>query len=740
MQKLKEYFISATSKYCELYNHVNAPYIRKSFELQNFSSAKLYITGLGFYELFVNGKKLTKGKLAPYISNPDQIIYYDEYDLTKHLNCGKNAIGVILGNGFLNNMGGSPWGFDKAPFRSAPKLSLMLEIDGKEFLHSDNTFKTYDSPIYFDDLRCGEYYNANLEQNWLDCDFCDSDWNSAIEVPSPNGKIAKCTAEPIKMIEERNPVNFFASDGGIIFDFGKNSAGICKIKINSCAGRVLTFWHCEALTENHAYYNKNTCTPDFDRYLSQKDVYVCKEGEQTYEPSFTYHGFRYVFVEGISLSDLPYFEITMLVLSSALTQTGTFRCDNEVVNQLQNITLNSDLSNFFYFPTDCPQREKNGWTGDAVLSAEQLLYNLDCANSLTVWLENIRASQRENGMIPAVVPTVEFGYSWGNGPGWDMVAVELPYQIYKFTGKKTVLQENVPFIAHYLRFLSSKVRENGTVCFGLPDWCEAGQPVEHMCSTPTEISDTLISIEICQKAKFIFSKVGDRENETFASDFEARLRASFRNLFITEDCYVSCKSQTAQAKALSLKLFTAQEEKQAFDNLLCLIREKDDHFSVGVFGARVLFRVLADFGYADLALELITKDTFPSYKYWLDNGATSLWEAFNELYPNGLFRLDGGRVLSLNHHFWGDISAWFYRYVLGINVNPSMENEITFEISPALLSSINYAEGSYVRNGKGIAIKRVKTDNATRIQIQTIGGAKYVLGNGVTDKFVVETI
>jgi len=203
---------------------------------------------------------------------------------------------------------------------------------------------------------------------------------------------------------------------------------------------------------------------------------------------------------------------------------------------------------------------------------------------------------------------------------------------------------------------------------------------------------------------------------------------------------LSCKSQTAQAKALSLKIFLEQEEKQAFENLLYLIKEKNNHFNVGVFGARVLFRVLADFGFADLALELITKDTFPSYKYWLDNGATSLWEGFNELYPNGLFRLDGGRVLSLNHHFWGDISAWFYRYVLGINVNPNMNDANTFEISPAILNSIGYAEGSYVRNGKGVAVKRITERGTTRIQIQTIGDVKFVLGSGVTDNFIIEEI
>lgn len=721
MQTLKNYFISATTEFNQLYKHVNAPYIRKTFTMGNFSNAKLYIAGLGFYELFVNGKKITKGKLAPYVSNPDDVIYYDEYDVSALLTNGNNTVGVILGNGFLNNAGGFPWGFDKAPFRAAPMVSISIQADGKEILHTDESFKTCDSPIYFDDLRCGEYYDARLEkEDWLAPNFNDDCWQNAISVTPPRGKISKCNAEPIAVIEELKPVNTFLSDGGVIYDFGKNTAGICRIKINGNAGHTIVIWHCEALTENHAFYNKNTCTPDFDRFLSQKDIYVCKDGEQTYEPSFTYHGFRYVFVEGAT-SDL---EVTMLVLSSDLKQTGSFTCSDETINKLQNITLNSDISNFFYFPTDCPQREKNGWTGDAVISAEQMLYNLDCANSLSVWLENIRAAQRESGIIPGIVPTVEFGYTWGNGPNWDMVAIELPYQIYKFTGDVNVLNDNASLIANYLRFLSTKIRPDGLVAFGLTDWCETGSACEHICATPLEVTDTLTSIEICNKAGFIFNKINDATNEAFAKKLEAELRASFRKAFVTDDCYVACKTQTAQSKAISVKIFSEDEEPKAFANLLKIIKDNNNYFSVGVLGARVLFRVLAEHGEADLALELMTKDGFPSYKYWLDNGATSLWEAFNELLPNGLFRRDGGRVLSLNHHFWGDISAWFYKYVLGINVNPNMDDVDTFELSPAVITTIESAEGHYIRNGKGIKVTRTQKGSKTHINATLYGGVK----------------
>lgn len=731
---MKTQFISATKKYCELYNHINAPYIRKSFTLKTYENAELQICGLGFYDLFINGKKITKGKLSPYISNPDHIIYYDKYDVSPFVKTGENVIGIILGNGFLNNIGGHPWGFDKADFRSAPKVSFVLSVDGKPFLYSDETCKTAPSPITFDDLRCGEYYDSRLEQKgWNDVNFDDSAWSDTFRTKAPKGEPKLCVANPVKIINEIKPVSFFNSDGGYIFDFGENLSGICRLKFTGVNGQKIILWHFETLVENHGFYNKNTCTPDFDRNLSQKDIFICNGEDNVYEPSFTYHGFRYVFVEGIYGNDISRFTLTKLVFSSDLKQVGTFECSNETVNKLQKITINSDISNFVYFPTDCPQREKNGWTADAALSCEQFLYNFDCSDDLCVWLENIRKAQRENGQLPGVVPTVNFGYSWGNGPAWDMVATELPYQIYRFTGNKNVLTDNSDMIIKYLNYLSSKRNSDGLIAFGLPDWCECGRLTEGACSTPLEVSDSLVSIEICKKATFIFDVLNEKKNKRFANALLEDLKTNFRKKHVGNDLFVNCRSQTAQAKALSVGIFSDDEKQQAVNNLVELIKEKGNRFYVGVIGARVLFRVLADNGYADLALEIMTKNGFPSYKYWLDNGATSLWEAFNELNENSIFRKDGGRILSLNHHFWGDISSWFYRYILGINVNPNGTDPLYFEIDPAVFSKTIQASGSYIRNGLGIIIER----NGKILTVKPMGDVKVTFSNHCIDNFAL---
>ena len=273
-----KYFISASKQYCELYNHKNALYLRKKFSLSTCNTATLCITALGFYELFVNGRKITKGKLAPYVSNPEQIVFFDEYDVSQYLSVGENVIGVIFGNGFVNNMGGSVRGFDKANFRSAPKMSLSLTVDVAEVLVSDDSFKVADSPITFDDLRCGEYWDYRFEQEgWTTCQFNDLSWSNAIVVDAPHGVVEKCTAEPIKVINKIKPLSHWLVDGGVMFDFGINTAGICNVKFAGVSGQTVTLWHCECLSENKSMYNKNTCCPNFDRSLSQKDIFIVNE-------------------------------------------------------------------------------------------------------------------------------------------------------------------------------------------------------------------------------------------------------------------------------------------------------------------------------------------------------------------------------------------------------------------------------------------------------------------------------
>ena len=722
-----EKYICAGTDRCELYNHVNAPLLRKEFTVENTSDAALYITALGFYRVFLNGVEITKGKLAPYVSNPKHIVCYDEYDVSSVLNKGKNVISVILGNGFYNCMGGYPWGFDKADWRGSPKLALKIYFGEKCVVSADSTFKTHGSHVTFDDLRCGEYVDFNqYEEKRFSAGYDDGEWRGALECAAPEGELVPCRVNPVKIKAEEYPVSMHVSDGGMIFDFGTNRSGVCRIKFKGVKGQKITVWHFEALLENNTFYNKNTCTPDFDRNLSQKDVFISNGEENVFEPWFTFHGFRYVFVEGI----YPYVAekdfITRLVLHSDFPIYNYFSCSDETVNKLQEMVVISDKSNFFYYPLDCPQREKNGWTADAALSAEQFLYNFDCSAELNFWLDNIIKAQTEAGALPGVVPTYDFGYSWGNGPGWDQVLVELPYQLYRFQGDTSAVERSAEAIVKYFVYLRSKLNGDGLVDFGLCDWCETGTFSEGDASTPVEVTDTLTAISMLNKCEFMFSAVGEKEKTAYVTHLRGELINAFTKKYV-EGSAVTCFTQTAQAMAISVGLFD-NCIRQAVNALMDMIKRDNGTFKVGVLGARVLFRVLAENGYAEKALDLITQDKFPSYKYWIDHGATSLWEAFNETYDNSVLRRDGGRTLSLNHHFWGDISAFFYKYILGVNVNPNGDDDSFVEIRKCEISSVLWAKGKYENKNGALFVSWQKDANGEIVfNIERKGDIRYVV-------------
>lgn len=725
-------FICGNEEYSTLYQRVGAPYIRKAFHVPAFRTAELYICGLGFYDAYINGQRITKGKLAPYIANPDHILYYDRYDISELLQAGENAFGVILGNGILNNMGAFPWGNDVTPYRSSPKVAMTLVLDGEVYLSSDTSFKWAPSPVTFDDLRCGEYYDARLEQpGWNEPDFDDSAWQNVSLAETPKGEPQLCKAEPIRIIQEIYPVSKVIADGRLLFDFGINTTGVCRLKYKGHPGQKISMWHGEALVGD-TFYNRNIYTPGFDGNMAQKDILICSGNEDVFEPRFTFHGFRYVFVEGIYPYEVADDFLVLQQLSSGFQQSGSFICSDETVNRLQEITVNSDRSNFVYFPMDCPQREKNGWTADAALSVEQMFLNLDCANSLTVWLDNIRKAQVPSGQIPAVVPTCNFGYEWGSGPAWDYVLIELPYQIYRYTGNMQVLLDNKDAIYHYLQYLKTKRNENGLIGYGLCDWCETGKFSEGDATTPVEVTDSLVTIDMCRKSEFIFQTVGESQRAEDCKAFGDEMTELFRKQYLCDNLMISSQTQTAQAKAIEVGLFTDAEKPKAVKRLLELIERDGNRFKVGVIGARVLFRVLAENGYAELAHRLITQDGFPSYKYWLDHGATSLWEAFHELKEGSLLRKDGGRMLSLNHHFWGDVSAWFYLYILGIRVNPDNTDANYIEIYPCEIPGISFAEGKYKNKNGSIHVKWNRgADGKLDLQIKTTGQFYYTV---ISDK------
>lgn len=678
-------FIKAGDKFTTIEEHIPAPLFRRTFTAdREAASAELIITGLGYYELFVNGKKITKGPLAPYRSNIDDYIYYDSYDIASELLVGKNVIGIMLGNGIRNAPGAYIWDFEKARFRGAPITAFSLTVkykDGSgETVVSDADTLTAPSPVIFDDLHFGEYYDARLEiPGWNMPDFDDSGWSRAVPAEPPRGEARLCGADPITVRSVIKPVSVTKyTDDSYIYDFGVNTAGLCRLRINGTEGQKVLMRYFETFVDGEPYFRNNRFDPN-DRF--QEDEYYCSgEGTEEYTPHFTYHGFRYVLVSGITAEQATSELLTYLEMGSDIKQSGAFTCSDETVNKIQEATVRSDTSNFFYFPTDCPQREKNGWTADASLSAEQVLLNLAPEKSYKEWMRNIYKALNDRGQLPGIIPTGGWGYHWGNGPAWDNVIVYIPYYTYKYCGDRQILEELAVPLMRYLNYLFSRLDGKGLIAIGLGDWCQVGL-IEDQFKTPLVVTDTILTCDIAEKAAFIYGELGMEAQKRFALSLAERTRAAFReNLIDKASLTVEGGTQTGQAMALFYGMFTDEEKARALDVLVKYIHDADDHFDTGVLGGKVIYRVLAENGYVDLAYKMITRPDYPSYGNWIARGATTLWEAF---YP------ENGRILSLNHHFWGDVSAWFYIYLAGMKINPTCRDTTEVDIKPCFAEALS---------------------------------------------------
>jgi len=667
--------------------YVPAPYFRRNFIVAGKPvKSELLICGLGFYRLYVNGEDITKGRLASYMSNTEDIVYYDRYQVEAKLIEGENVIGVLLGNGFQNAVGGYTWDFDKAHFGSQPKVNLRLELwleDGTSILiESDETFLTHSSPIYFDDLWCGEYYDANQESiGWSLPGFHQEEWKPAIRTEAPKGEALICQALPVVYQERLLPESIVEQDCGYLYNFGENSAGVCRLAVrHSLKGQKITFVHGEYLINGKLDVKNIQFVPD--GYV-QKDIYICKGSEyEEYIPLFTYHGFQYVLISGVTKEQADKELLTFYVMHADLKERGDFTCSDETVNSIQEITRRSTLSNFYFFPTDCPHREKNGWTGDAQLSAEQTLLNFEPEKSYREWLNNIRKSQSDEGMLPGIVPTGGWGMGLG-GPAWDAVLIYLPYFIYKYRGHLETFEENKTAIFRYIHYISCRRDKNGLLNIGLGDWCPAGHS-ERDFKSPVVVTDTALVFDLCKKAGFLFGVLGMEAEKQYVYSLAEEFYISAREHLIDYDSMtVSGNCQTSQAVFLYYGLFTEQEKNRASKELVRLVHEADDHMDTGIIGGRVLFHVLSEHGYGDLAWHLITRKEFPSYGNLIMRGATTLWEDF---------QTESGSVNSRNHHMWGDVSSWFIKRVAGIYINPSDSDISEVEIRPDFIKHLQHAE------------------------------------------------
>ena len=666
-----------------------APYLRREFEIRKpVEDATLYISGVGYYECYINGVSVKDTVLDPAFTEYDKAVMYKTHKIG-NLRQGTNAIGVSLGDGFYNAATDDVWNYVNAPWRDHAKCILILHIrytdGGEEEIVSDGRFVGTTGPLILNDVRSVEAYDARLELgDWTMPGYDDSAWTPVRITKAPGGALVGQYTTPIRIVAEYEPETITKiSDREWLVDVGVNTAGWLKISLSAPAGTELVMRYKERNDPEAEKANPIWgCLKPNEKENVQVSRYITKgQGRESWHPVFQYHGFRYVsvFCESGIPADL---EVTVQEVRSDLEVAGGFTCSDPIVNQIQELTCRATRTNFHNMPTDCPHREKNGWTGDAQLSAEQLLLNFHGAAAYDRWLDDVIRAQRPTGQLPGIVPSTGWGFNWGSGPAWDSVCAVLPYAMYLYCGDLRVLQKMYPVVKKYLDFCQSMATDN--ICaWGLGDWCppkkmEGHQPCEvAVTDTGYYYLDTCIAVKMA-------TLLGEHDEARVYRQKAKEIRASFRRHFIKRaDSQLALSNCTASQATLAAMLYFGMveaEEKELFlHELKEQIRAMDNHFDVGILGAKFICHVLIDEGEAELMLKAATNPTFPSWGNMVLQGATTLWENW-----------DGHA--SQNHHMFGDISACFYRGLAGIRPDENAPGFRNTVFRPQFVSSLNHVK------------------------------------------------
>ncbi len=659
-----------------------APIFRKSFVLSKpIRQARLYLCGLGYYEAHLNGRKVGDHVLDPAFTRYDRRALYVTYDVTEHLSSEFNAIAVVLGNGWYDMDAEAAWDFNKAAWRARPTLRCQLEVTFRDgttrTIASDGTWRVAPSPITFNCIRQGETYDARREiPGWNTAGMSDANWPLAKVGPGPKGTLSAQMMPPIQVIGTLRPVKIAEPKPGVyVFDLGQNIAGWARLRTSGSAGMKVVMQYAERLSDDGTIDQKDIAVHTKSTPF-QTDTYILKgEGTETWEPRFVYHGFQYVQVTG--LPGKPDADtIQGRIVHTALDQAGVFECSNDLFNKIQRCTLWAYVGNFHGYPTDCPHREKNGWTGDAHLAAELGLYNFDASSAYTKWMTDFKDEQRDSGELPGIVPTAGWGYDWGNGPAWDSAYLLIPWYMHQYRDDTRILTEHYERFKRYVDYLTSKA-DNGIVSIGLGDWVPA------RTETPAKVTSTGYYYRDALIVSRVAAMLDKTDDARHYADLAMRIRDAFnRAFFDPKTGLYAGGTQTAMSCALYHGLVHPAERQRVVDKLVAMIEKNDNHLDAGILGTKYLIDALTANGRADVVYKMATKTTYPSWGHWIEQGATTLWEKW-----------DGSE--SRNHIMFGHISAWFYQALAGINLSPDAVGFKHFVIKPQLLGDITWVRAEH---------------------------------------------
>ncbi|MFY8328195.1 family 78 glycoside hydrolase catalytic domain [Pseudoalteromonas sp. ZZD1] len=672
-------------------------YFRKSFNInKEIEKARLYITSKGVFKPFINGEEVSKVDVmtpgwTPYSKRIETLTY----DLTNKLTKGENTLASILAGGWFSARIADLKDTDHI---HSPLLLAQLEIhftDGStQVVATDQSWKvTQNGPIRFASNYDGEHYSQALEQpNWNKNNFDSATWQSAYtQKIDPAIKLSPKRHEPIRIINELSPIKIVnISKDSVVYDFGQNMVGVPEIKVPALAGQKIKVEFAEALHMGEFY------TDNYRSALSTNYITPSKSGLIKYRPTFTFHGYRYIKLSGFDPSKTPSNNwVKALVQHSDIKLYNNFHSSHAKLNKLFS-NINWGLkSNFYDVPLDCPQRdERLGWTGDANAFVTPSMYMADAYGFWSAWLESMREEQTDNGKIPLYIPYVEW-IKWTSS-GWGDAATIIPWELYIMTGDESVLSDNYSMMKNWLNYHESQSNNHISNMQTFGDWLQPYPKAQGKKANRGDTDFSLIgtafyarSVELTLKTAKVLKKKADIEQLT---RLHQQIKTAFRKTFFDQNLMPKKgeSTQTAYLLALEFNLFEQAEIEKAQHLLIGLIEKADNHLRTGFLGTPLLASALQKAGRSDLVYQLLFKESYPSWFYSINNGATTTWERWNSYSLEEGFNPQG--MNSLNHYAYGTISRWFYEGILG--VTPIEAGFREFNVSPQFSHYLNNVGGN----------------------------------------------
>lgn len=690
---------------------VAQPIFRKSFSLdKKIKSAVAHICGLGYYELYLNGKKVGDHVLDPGQTNYEDYALYVTYDVTSNLKQGDNVAGVMLGDGWYNQ--NKVWGKNGLSYGN-PLLVCQIDIDytdgSQAQVITDKSWQWANGPVIKSNVYGGEVYDAQKEiPKWNSDPEAKANWIPVELAKIHPPKLVAQNLPPIRKMKEMSAKSFKqVGEGTYIFDFGQNFAGWTRLKVNAPAGTTITIRTAEEIDKEGQLYTASTGVTATK--VEQTEVYTCKGGGlEVWEPRFTYHGFRYAEVKGLPFK--PAIDLLKgIVVYSSVAEAGSFECSNDQINHLHRLAKWTLTSNLHSIPTDCPAREKCGWLGDAHAMVTFGIYNFGMENFWTKYLCDIRSTSRNeaNGSIyktwnkqesrikPAGIPyMIAPGKRLGGAasPDWGTALVQIPWNIYLYYGNKSVLKEFYPDMKRWVNYVEGLAVDH-IVDYGLGDWCPPGKIVP--TETPVKISSTAFHYLDLTILGQVASILGYKDDTEQFNKIREATKAAFINNFYDKQKQ-SFGSQTSNSMSLDFGLTPEGSKKAVADAIVKVSKENLDGFlDTGIFGISRIFGALSHNGNEEAAYNILNKKGYNSFEFmWLKNDATTLWE----ILPVDSFYLKMKNKLSdrsHSHPMQGGYDKWFYESVLGIRPVEDAPGFKQIHLEPEMITRLKWAKGEY---------------------------------------------